>query len=421
MLQKISSTDGSISRIKFSSKLSTMIKTQFLKYLIQAVRTSVLAIGLTFAGCVDEPSPVGSFLLPKSDLLSLDTLTLEANRTYGLPATFPPFLATRMLIGKIDAMQYESWGLIKFLPIPDSLAGVSVVNARIVLRSNYHFGDLPAPLSFRIHRALKPWGSDSLTYDSLRTANFFTGTGSPIAQFSLADDSTVVSATIESAVVQRWIDSLGTSGADNEGLIFEPLNSTMIKGFGTFRSADSSHRPMLVVEYRRTTTSPIESVSLINGLARFIATARNTQFASDSTRLYVRNGVGYRGITGFDVTPLPSRAPIHKAVLELTLDKTQSKFTQYVLDSLKLIFMSELGFVDFLQEGMESRVIVGNEIKYRFPLQSFVQRWVRGALPSLAVTGVDEDNSMDVFVFHGSSSPDRSKRPKLHVIYSPIR
>lgn len=399
-----------------------MANTLFRSLIILSLAAVLIATALGLSGCVDEPSPVGSSLLPKSDLLLIDTLTIEAKHSFGLPALFPPFSPTRLMVGKIDEMQYESWGMIKFTIISDTLKGVKVEEADLLLRATYHFGDSLAPLSFRIHKALQNWGGDSLTYDSLKTAGFFTGTASPVAHFSSVGDSSTISARIDASIIQRWIDSVGTANPDNEGIILEPLNNSVIKGFGSFRAADSSHRPVLVVRYRRPPGGILESATITNGIDRYVATTKSTHFVSDSTRIFIRNGISYRGIIDFDVSSLPPRAPILRATLELTLDQALSKRNSYVLDSLQVFFMTKEGYFDDIFETMESKATVNGQVKYRLPLYSFVQRWVRGAHPArVAIAGINEKNSFDIFVFHGAASKDRSMRPKLIVTYSPIR
>ncbi|MBM4167873.1 MAG: hypothetical protein FJ215_01745 [Ignavibacteria bacterium] len=386
-----------------------------------------LFIGLVLAsllliGCVDEPSPVGSSLLPRADLLRLDTLTLSASKTFGKPALYAPFGQSRLLIGRNDNLQYESWGLIRFTSIPDSLYGIVVQEASLHLRTSYHHGDSLAPFAFRIHRAERSWMGDSLSYDSIKAAGFSSATTSPVVQFSGLSDSMRISVPLEPRVVQRWIDSLFAITSNNEGLILEPLNSAVIKGFSSFTAADTSHRPRLVITYKRPQDSSVASASLMNGFSRHVATMKNRQSLTDSTTIYVRNGLVYRGVVGFDISPLPPRAPVHRAVLELTLDKSKSVRNSYSVDSLFVIYLTDFGYVEAIFESSETPVTIDGQTVFRFPLQTFVQRWVRGGLPyQLAIAGINEGNAFDVMAFHGSSSPDKNKRPRITVTYSPLR
>jgi len=392
--------------------------------LLRNCRNLVAVLILTsvfLMGCVDEPSPVGSSLLPRTDLLPLDTLTLSPSTSFGRSALFSAFGQSRIMLGNLDRQQYESWALLRFTAIPDSLYAVLIQEATLQLRTTYHLGDSLAPLSFRIHKAEMSWVGDSLTYDSLRAAGFFSSTSSPVAQFSGLGDSATITAALDPKVVQRWVDSLYATTSNNEGLVLEPLNTAVIKGFGSF-TADSAHRPRLVIRYKRTTDSPTETVALITGLSRHVATMKSSQSLTDSATIFVRNGIVHRGIVGFDISPLPPRAPVHRAILELTLDRSKSIQNSYTTDSLAVVYVTEFGYFEGIFATSETRIEIDGQTKYRFPLQTFVQRWVRGGVPyQLAIAGINEGNSFDVFAFYGSASPDKNKRPKITVTYSPLR
>jgi hypothetical protein len=189
-----------------------------------------------------------------------------------------------------------------------------------------------------------------------------------------------------------------------------------------FEASDASHRPNLLMRFLRTESGKIDTVTVNIGISRYGARIGNTSWSSDSTHIYVRNGVSYRGMLEFDVSSLPPHAAIHKAVLELTLDRSQSGFNAYTVDSTLAVFVSDEGVVVSTIIGLSEPAEVGDGVRvHRFPVGQFVQRWVRATTQRrIAIAGYAEQDALDLFVFHGAAAP-QALRPKLTIVYSLIQ
>ena len=67
----------------------------------------VAAFMFMLAGCADDPSSVGSFLLPRSDLVGVDSVIIISGETYGEKAVPFSFTAIRstLAVGKSESFE----------------------------------------------------------------------------------------------------------------------------------------------------------------------------------------------------------------------------------------------------------------------------------------------------------------------------
>ena len=165
----------------------------------------------------------------------------------------------------------------------------------------------------------------------------------------------------------------------------------------------------------------IDTSIVITGTSRSVSKMRDANQTSDGVRLYVRNGVSYRGFVGFDISSIPSHAAIHKAVLQLTQDQSSSEFNLYTIDSTLTMFVGDDGSVVNTIVDLGEPQQVGEQRVYQSTIGEIVQRWVRGSTQhKVAITGYDEPDAVDLFVFYGAAAP-QELRPKLTVIYSLVQ
>lgn len=378
-----------------------------------------VAVGILagFAGCMNDPNPVGVRILPQSDFLKIDTTTIFAEGSYSQEA-IPSPATGRMLVGRNGSV--EAWGVLEFSGLPDTLKDVQMVSAQVELRTVYHVGDSLSALSFTVHRILNDWKGDSLTVDSLTAPGFFQTDPVGSLMPGTVGDTASISVSIDTNLVRTWLKSVGDSVLTNHGVLFKPTNSSVIKGFATFFSTDESYRPRLLVLYSRPGTTRIDTARFNQGMTRFVAKSSTPIDLNDSTRIYVRNGLTTRGIIKFSAQALPPRSPIHRAVLELRLDPSLSILNSYTADSLVAYFVDQDGIIFGSSTISETRR-EGTSTVYRFQLGVFVQLWVRDPrYTSVAIGGIDESNALDVFVLRGSAAPADFK-PKLTVVYSPMQ
>jgi len=386
---------------------------------LNKVITVLAIIGLFLVlvpGCMEEPNPVGARLLPPSDLLKLDTTTVVATKSATervVPNTSTPL---SILVGKTS--DYESWALLRFTPIPDTLLFVNVIDAKLDLRVNYHFGDSLAPFSLDVHKVLTSWGGDSLTIDSLNVAGLYEPTPNTSFAGSAIGDTATISIPLDTAMVRQWLDSPLDTVATNWGVLLKPTNSSVIKGFATSISSNASFRPQLVARYQRAGSTRIDTVRVSGSSEAFAAFAENTSWLGDSTRMYIHNGIASRGMVDFDISSLPAKSTIHKAVLEVTLDAALSRFNSHTRDSLFAFFVGSDGVFTSLAAVSEPATTNGQKV-YRIAVTQFVQLWSRSDEPQrIALAGFAEDRALDSFVLYGATT---LFRPKLIITYSPVQ
>lgn len=371
----------------------------------------ILIFALFLASCSEDPNPVGLGLLPRSDYIKIDTTTFFA--TQSSSQRWHPVSSNRLLIGKNKDV--ESWGIFRFVGIPDTLESKALVSAQLMLRANYHFGDSLAPFSVTAHQVYSTWG-DSLSLDSIKAANFYNA--SPMSQSPVTSigDTDFFYVAIDTNLVRKWI----TTGGDSAGILLRPTNSNVIKGFGSGNNTDQVQWPKLMLRVLRSGSNAVDTVILTGSIARFAAGITNTTWANDSAQVYVRNGISYRGIVKFDVSSLPRHAAVHRAVLEVTLNRPLSQWNSYTADSLYAYFISK-GVILDASYILSDRSDVNNFHRYSFSIGPFVQQWVRAAEDqSIAIGGYTETNAIDVFTLYGSAAAAGLK-PKLTVIYSIVR
>ena len=369
------------------------------------------------AACSETPNQVGAKLLPGQDLLHIDTTTVFAVASTSQPVIIGTASSPRLLLGKVNTT--ESWGLIRFASLPDSVRTLSFISAQLNLRTIYHFGDSLGAFSVAIHNVLTYWSSDSLTIDSLKAPGFYESRVSGTGTFSSVGDTVSITIPLDTATIRTW-GTLGDSVLTNFGLLLRPTNSRVIKGFGSFSQGDAALWPQLLLCFRGS-GGVIDTLIVNMGANRFITTGPAPSWPSDSTHIYVQNGFAYRGAIDFDVSSLPPHTAIHKATLQLTIDPSRSQFNYFTSDSLRVFFVGDDGTTLVYLESISEATQVGTAKVYQFPVGPFVQRWIRGATSRrLVIAGYEEWSALDLFSFYGAGAA-KALKPKLTIYYSLIQ
>ena len=377
----------------------------------------VLAACICLA-CMDDPNPVGGSLLPPSDLpiIKIDTMYPSSHSTSA--ARYSTVSATRLMLGKFQ--NYESWALLRF-SLPDSLRFAAIKDAKIQFRANYHFGDSLSPLSFVAHRALKSLAGDSLTVDSLKAGGYYDP--NPISSVfnSIIGDTDKILFSIDTAMVRSWFGNLPDTVSANLGVVFRPTNTNVIKGFMSFSGSNPTGlQPQLIIQYAK--GSDTGSVAISAGGARFITDISYQNLVQNLDLVYVQSGVSYLGFLNFlNTNPIPTKASIHRAQLELTLNPGASRINRYTVDSLVSFFVDAFGVNPLAPTDIsESKVATGQKV-YSFDIQRYVQGWVRGSSSrSVAIQAYSFLETLDLFVFYGENS-GAALKPRVVVTYSPTQ
>jgi len=344
-------------------------------------------------------------------------MTVLAVRSTSQPVIIGTESSPRLLLGKVNTT--ESWGLIRFAALPDSIHTKPLISAQLNLRTIYHFGDSLAAFSLAIHNVLMNWSSDSLTIDSLKAPGFYDTKMSGNGNFSSVGDTVTITIPLDTLMIRKW-GTVSDTTLTNFGLLLRPTNSRVVKGFGTFSQGDAALRPRLLLRVQGS-GGVIDTLIVNSGGNRFVATGPAPNWPSDSTRIYVQNGFAYRGAVDFNVSLLPLHSAIHKATLQLTIDPSHSQSNYFTADSLQVFFVGDDGATLTYLETLSESTRVGTTKFYQFSVGRFVQRWIRGATSRrLVIAGFEEWSSLDLFSFYGAGA-DKTLKPKLTIYYSLIQ
>jgi len=366
--------------------------------------------------CTDDPNPVGGSLLPATDQPVMKVDTVYASSHSVSRDILDNSGALRIMVGKNQF--YEAWALIKFT-LPDSLVNAVITDAKITLRSGYYFGDTLAALSFVAYRGKRSWFGDSLTVDSLKLGDYFDAAVS--AAFSaVVGDTDNVQFSIDTGMVRQWFANIPDTNQVNHGVILQPTNSGIIKGFKSFNTLNpEDHRPKLTIQYTKTGVSG--TAAIIDGSYKYVADIGRVNLVQNPDRIYVQAGVAYNGYINFiSTSPVPARASVHKAELEVVLDSSLTRLNKYSVDSLAAYYVGPTGVDFFIQAAVSDTVMISGKKVYRFQIQQYMQRWVRGAAAGLALFTYSEADVMDLFTFYGWTA-SKELRPRIIVTYSPTQ
>jgi hypothetical protein len=382
-----------------------------------------LLVSLAVVSCSDDPSSIASGLLPNGDFPVIRGDTLFATQHSSGSAIVSNRSSGRLLLGiaGIDnGAQVKAWTMLRFLQFPDSLAGVTITGASIELTSCYHFGeDSLAALSFSVHEATSSWLGDSLTVDSLDQTGSYLNSDplESVSRSALADTDTLRFELRDTSLVREWIRAASDTTAKNEGIILRPSNSSLVKGFWSFNSMNSSNYPRLIIRYSKDGVDGTYTHS--TGNSRYCAAAPAAGVITDTSRIFIQNGVSYRGMLTFNIDSIPRSAIINQAYLDVTLDPLHSTQTGLAVDSLYAVMLSQDG--SLISDSFElSRADgSGSSRVYSFNVRAFVQTWLLATtVPRrMALIGYDELGTLDIVALYGTAAAN-NLRPRLRVVYS---
>ncbi len=363
---------------------------------------------LLLQACVNEPGKVGSGLIPASDLTQADTVSLTAIRSYGLNSVADT-LTVPLVIAVGKTADLEAWGLVVFDGFTTFFDSINVQTAELRLRASYHLGDSLGQFSLDVRKALASWQRSTFTFNDLQQPGFSEDPARSTHMLGPIGDTADIVIPLDTALVNEWFRP--DSSNPNYGIVLEPTNATVIKGFVT---------PELYIVYQHpdSSTADTTTFSAPVGDYRFLAGAPDTAFLQDSTLIQLRGGAAYRAITEFDISGLPRFSAIHRALLEVSANEAGADFSSAVSDSIKAMFSDNVGLVARFEAPSEVSITGGQKI-YSLNVTSFVQFWVQGVgVPKVGLRVFSERNGVDGFSLHGSAAANPLLRPRLRIIYS---
>lgn len=381
----------------------------------------ILLLSLSLIACSDDPTSVGSNLIPGEDNIKFDLLDTYQDSVNQSSSFYKDTLnlagSSVILLGKTDFA--ESRFLIKFFPtVPDSIltyyknGQAFVKQAWINFKTLYRLGDKNSNFDFSIHQIRQNW---ALNFNEDSLASFQYDNVNVGSNVTVTDTS--VSVKLQTGVLDEWIQYRdSTISTVNYGLYFVPSqNSEQILGFRGISYAADTAQPTVYFVFEK----PNEWVDTL-----YILPAQNKHVILSSTpqssdEIYLQAGYGLRGQLYFDLSKLKKGSIINKAILELTGDMSKSALSSTLNDSS----VSVTRYGDSLRTKLTSDSLVvvsltrsGNV--YSGNISYFVQNWVNnGKNYGMRLTMGDELGSASRLVFFGSSYIEADKRPRLKITY----
>jgi hypothetical protein len=370
---------------------------------------------------------VGKGSLKQEDYGVVHVDTFYATGHSSLPNEIFTTSIDRFMLGQYKT--YQAWTCLKFYSWPDSLIGVTITSASIHLRSVYHFGDSLAPLAFNVYCAVSNlFLSDSLTYDSLKlnSVNSVNGiyynSNKQVGSYQSAssgDTDAITISNLDTTMLRKWF-STNTDTTDlNDGIVLRPTNSNIIKGFYSFNNSDTSLVPTLYITYIDTNGNS-NSYSHKIGFSEYVSTVNQASLITDNNLIYVQNGISYRGLVSFDSIPISWPASIHRAVLQVTLNSSQSsaQFTPFADDTMYALSVG----TNLQSDGGAYVLSLRNDSSghpvYSFEIRPIAIRMLSNtSIRKVALSGYSESTSFDLHSLYGAIR-DKKIKPRIIITYS---
>lgn len=374
--------------------------------------------------CNEKPTDLGFSLL-------YDTITVvgTSNSEYPFITGAESFLNRESLfnigaifIGKSDSIKAISF--LRFSRLPDSLKNYKIDSVSLKLFPlRYAYGDTNnGNFSFRIQPVIKYWSNktnwDSI-FDASGNTDFFDAKvlGSFNQRLKLQDTMPDIIIPLDVSLVDDWL-KFQPDSVDPWGLALIPEeNSSIINLFSSQMVTETRLRPILRIYFLNQAGKRDSVISLSNIESSYIDSDK-----PESNSITFQGGIIYRPKLKFDFSQIPKNSSVHKAELELWLNRSKSRFGNAYIDSI--LFAAD--YRDRAIDSVPYRSIYGfryqNSNKYLFPaLAQLIEVWVRANGTGEIVLSLDGLNSyrkLDRYTFYNINDNDTNLVPKLRIIYT---
>lgn len=387
-------------------------------------------VGILSQGCAEDPSEVGVGILPPSDLpvFFVDTLYATASSSFYAKIStstqdpiVPTWVPSTLLLGQRQTLVSGTY--VRFHEFPDTLQGITITSAELVLFSKAVYGDSLGLTvgQYSVYRGRGTWTGDSLTYDSL---DAFPGayadlTPRPAASGAVRSDSSIaVALPIDPALVEEWFTITIDTSTNNQGMFLTHQAVNTIWGFWSFAHPATQYYPMLRISY--TKNGLPGSYEHRKGFSRYLAKIPEGDLIQDPAKLYVQTGIAYRSRLTFDLSSLPIPVSVNSAKLLLSLDSSASDISIHSTDSLLIFAERSTGSIEEFANGLGVPISDAGRRVYDFTADLVFQTWQNSSTQrSLIVAGLAENATLTRFVFHGPSAAYPLK-PMLIITYSKV-
>ncbi|MCX7735696.1 MAG: hypothetical protein N2319_03185 [Candidatus Kapabacteria bacterium] len=374
--------------------------------------------------CNEKPTDLGFTLLydtitvvgttsTEQNLITNGETILNRESLFNIGAIF---------VGKSDSLKAITF--LRFSRPADSLKNYRIDSVSLTLFPlRYAFGDtINGNFSFKIKAVTQFW-SNKTTWDSIfdaagNTAYFDAKIlGTYNQRLKLRDTMPDIRIKLDPSVISDWLN-FKPDTVDPWGLALIPDdNSSIINLFSSQMVTETRLRPVLRI-YFSNGSGKTDSIAYLSNIeSSYIDGDR-----PDPNSLTFQGGIIYYPKLKFDFSIIPKNSSVHKAELELWLNRGKSRFGNAYIDSI--LFAGD--YRDRKIDSMPYRSIYGfrfqNSNRYLFPaLAQLIESWVRGSGSGEIVISLDGLNAyrkLDRYTFYNINDQDSNLVPKIRVIYS---
>lgn len=385
---------------------------------------------LLLSGCNEDPTSLGYSLVQDTvDIYAVNSdeyNLFSKEETYTFPLNFiNPGIS---LIGKWG--DTKSGVLVRFGLIPDSLAYLTesdIISAEITMHPHrYAVGDTANSnlLAFGIHAVNNKWivetGNDEFFAGSLYFA-------SPFASYSASparkDTMDAITLPFSKSLLVDWFAKQASKVDTVWGIALVPNeNSTIINQFyGS--GADVSLAPFLKIIFNNKNNKR-DTLVLQSAMEKNFSKGND----ESSDRLIVQGAISKRTRFTFNIDTIPDFAGIHKAEMKLTIDRSKSFSGNFPLDTIIRLDYYQTQDDEYNKKAAllyyAGRREPASDVFIVPSITSAISYWNRTGKEGTFVVGFDNIRSqyrLNKLAFYSSLDPDKTKRPKLTIIYSVLK
>lgn len=395
-----------------------------MKSLLKYILLPVLLLSL-FISCNEDPTSVGSDLIPDGDKLQFKQLDSKDTPLRQSSFTFEKNInlgtSSILLLGKNSYA--ESVMLLRFfIPFTDSMVTYyknnkfKIKQVWMEMVPTYKLGESTQNFSFSAHQVRSEWSSLGFTKDSLTSLKY---DHQDIASAKNLKD-TLLTFQVDTKVIEEWLkfrsDSL--SAPKNFGLLLKPSdNCQRFLGFNAYGLTDVPYLPLIRVVYEQNSTL-IDTLVANPFMDQHIVTGT---LPEPSQYIFLMGGLSLRNFLSFDLSLLPKDIVINSAKLELSIDTLKTFDGTPSSDSIFVKAFKDSLTREYTADSLVVSVLTKKGAIYSGEITWLVQKWA-SAIDDYTNQGMelslsDEERSVARIAIYGSKSIEHTLRPRLKIIY----
>ncbi len=373
---------------------------------------------IVLISCQDESSSIGVELI-SGDYIVVKTFDSQLDSTNQSSSYFkkviPLGTSTWNLIGKYQDINAST--LIRFIfSLSDSLESdlidnnINVLDAWIVLRNRYTFGDTLASMEFTTHKVNSYWSPTQFSIDSLSKLQF----NSDDIGSNLEITDTTHTFKIDESLVLAWMkNSADNSLESNYGIYLQPKDiSGKVVGFEALTAISSEAAKLFVVVEKAGVYT-----DTINGLIfSDVSLVEGNLPSLPQGSIGIQSSIAINAKLKFDISGLPKGLVVNNAELTLIQDTVNSVLGSGYSQSIRAFFLSD---EDSLETTGNPLTLTLNNKKFTGNISSFLRNWIEtGENNGILLEAGNQVDGLELFAIYGSDANDFTLRPRLKVTYT---